>query len=1052
MVRGSWFVVRGSWFVVHGSWFVVRGSWFVVCGSWFVVHDWARGPAEKYLSRNVREIRIMKSVDLLTNPQIELDELLPLRTRLTDSLTLHANRMLAEGALPSLELLSDLQSYRQRMLGLSESLPFAISISDHETGQNESGQSEPGQEALSWNSLQHAVTQYRTKLKASDVLLQIGALRHKDDSTFAPLVACLEQAARIREIIQTRSADAEHIAALQALNDGTHPCCLLMQLVLHAEDLPDDLWTKLNDQVIEAFGRPLATAVARGKIEFVQTDVPACVVETVASQPVCDPELITATEIFEVAPATTLNIGPDNSFVDFDFAPATVVESITESVVTRDVLETSDPIDLNRIVQVEIEPPAESSLFGSEHPAEISASQTTNLETSTDDESGTFLVNLVPRQKQVDSILADHSADSIFDSIGQSSTVKAQSRNYRGPEIKLVSDQPYKWNQPDSARGASTAAPSIRFSSNHLPLLARTASQADGDVRHAQLSQVVLQLLSDDRLALAYHLTRGIETRLPGFQTNLPSWLIHSLVLSRHVCYAKGEIARKIEENLKDFSPQLLTAGDTDWNEATGFFVRAAALIPALLTSSPSAAAILRSFRITPGLSHLYNYCSRLSTYGHRLQGQASDLFTPDCDLTNWESEIATLQQSIETWLTDSIKKACPTKRSSLLFLHAHWTLTSGSVSRYAESARLWSKWQECFRLLHRLLKPVRNAQEQERNWVKGEIDRLTQCIRLEPSGSELNQPLPVGTVTFPQEAMLKMLREGIDFASRWLRLCASKPAQGRTLATRDAEALRDEILERTDSVLSELSLFSQSHTSQRTQAAVACLSGTIEHLRAIFSPHSTLALRETDPRHVVFGELLKIPNLKMNEQWAPAVDPLSLENEILSYLSGDVRDWKRAFEMQCAQRDHIATERILQLNVWRTEQEREALRRRRNSEIQACHDELERDVKDVRDLITSDAENKRLTKPFLAALEQRLLRIETGLDSTIDFAAVQNDINQVRLTFERQRREALHSEKRADATIIVMKPAAKVNPPEANDLDPHSVQDTWAQNIFSDS
>jgi hypothetical protein len=1015
-----------------------------------MVHGWVRGPAEKYLSRNVREIRIMKSVDLLTKTQTELDKLLLLRTRLSDSLTLHANRMLAEGALPSPELLADLQSYRQRMLELSDSLPFAISISDQLTDQltgqltvaTETGQSEAGQDVVTWNSLQNAVSQYRTKLKATDVLLQIAALRHKDDSPFPPLVTCLEQAARIREVIHTRSTDVEHIAALQALNDGTHPCCLLMQLVLQAEDLPDELWTELNDQVIEAFGRPLATAVARGKIEFVQTEMPACVVEAVTSHPVNDPDHFAATEIFEVAPATTLDIGPDNSFVDFDFAPATVVESITESVVTRDVLETSNPIDLNRIVQVEIEPPAESSLFGPEQPAETSA----------DTESGTFQVNLVPRKKPADSILADHSADSIFDSIGQSSAVKSQSRNYRAHEIKLVSDQPYKWNQPDSTRGASTAAHSIRFSSNHLPLLARAASQVDGDARHAQLSQVVLQLLSDDRLALAYHLTRGIETRLPGFQTNLPSWLIHSLVLSRHVCYAKGEIARKIEENLKEFSPQLLTAGDTDWNEATGFFVRAAALIPALLTSSPSAAAILRSFRITPGLSHLYNYCSRLSTYGHRLQGQASDLFTPDCDLTNWESEIATLQQSIETWLTDSIKKACPTTRSSLLFLHAHWTLTSGSVSRYAESARLWSKWQECFRLVHRLLKPVRNAQEQERNWVKGEIDRLTQSIRLEPSGSELNQPLPVGTVTFPQEAMLKMLREGIDFASRWLRLCASKPAQGRTLATRDAEALRDEILERTDSVLSELSLFSQSHTSQRTQAAVACLSGTIEHLRAIFSPHSTLALCETDPRHVVFGELLKIPNLKMNEQWAPAVDPLSLENEILSYLSGDVRDWKRAFEMQCAQRDHLATERILQLNVWRTEQERETLRRRRNSEIQACHDELDRDVKDIRDLITSDAENKRLTKPFLAALEQRLLRIETGLESTIDFVAVQNDINQVRLSFERQRREALHLEKRADATIIVMKPATKVNQPEANDLDPHAVQDTWAQNIFSDN
>lgn len=978
----------------------------------------------------------MKSVDLLTNAQAELENLLPLRNRLTESLTVHANRLQAEGALPSEELLVDLQDYRRRLIELSKRLPDGISHGRHLANQRE-GELVP--ESLTWDSMKRALQEYQTQLHAVQILVQILELRHREDPGFPPLVECQKGVTRLKEKIHSGSIDAETFAELESLNAGTHPCCALFKLVVDLEHLPDEVWTELNDQVISAFGRPLATAVARGKIEYAAQDTAAVPIRESADEPA-----VIVENDSERDDADSVDGRLENPECE---VPQLATHTFDEAADSQPI---ADAISQFELSNAEVEQASDSSIFGSPRPSapaprQLAAPELTGDELSRQDVSGTFLIKSPVRQAPRDSILSEPSAESIFDSIGPSSA-KSAGRSYRSAEIKLVSDQPYQWGQADRPRGASSL-PGKRVA-HCLPSLARHASQVEGDIRHAQLSQIILQLLCDDRLTLAYHLTRGIETRLPGFPTNLPSWLIHSLVLSRHVCYSKGEIARKIEDDLKEFSPQLLTAGDTDWNEATGFFVRAAALIPALLTSSPSASAILRTFRITPGLSHLYNYCSRLSTYGHRLQGQASDLFTPDCDMSNWETEIAALQQSIETWLTDSIKKACPTTRSSLLFLHAHWTLTSGSVSRYSESARLWSRWQECFRLVHRLLKPVRNALEQERNWVKGEIDRLTQSIRLEPTGSETNQPLPPGTTTFPQEAMLKMIREAVDFASRWLRLCASKPAQGRTLASRDAEALRDEILERTDAVLAELGAFSQHHNAPRTQAAIACLCSTVEHLRAIFSPHSTLALRETDPRHVIYGELLKVPNLKMNDQWVPTVDPLTLENEILTYLSGEARDWKHAFEMQCSQRDHVATERILQLNVWRTEQEREALRRRRESEIQVSRDEIERDLVDVRHAIAEEVQNKRAAPAFQSALEVRLQRVQVSLDSTLDFAAAQNEINQVRLSLERQKRDHMNAEKRADPSAHAVKPTVTFHNIDATDLP----QDTWAQNIFSEN
>ena len=107
---------------------------------------------------------------------------------------------------------------------------------------------------------------------------------------------------------------------------------------------------------------------------------------------------------------------------------------------------------------------------------------------------------------------------------------------------------------------------------------------------------------------------------------------------------------------------------------------------------------------------------------------------------------------------------------------------------------------------------------------LEGRIAVLDQRImRLESDIGDSGTAAPVGTLAFPQEAMLGMIREAIDYASRWLRLCASKPAQGRTLASRDAEVLRDEILDRTDGVISELAAYSKSHDGVRTKAGIAC-------------------------------------------------------------------------------------------------------------------------------------------------------------------------------------------------------------------------------------
>jgi hypothetical protein len=764
-------------------------------------------------------LKMKKPFDQLANNVTELEQLQPLRLRLVESLNLYVGRLQSAGAVPAEELCVDLKNYRRRLIELSQSLPDGIFHAKSEKSERNKTRAEL--EDLSGTSINDALEIHRKQLEATGVLNRIDLLQHQEIPEFAPLAECQRNACRLRNAIQAAITDATPLDSLEELRSELDPFDKLMSLIEKGDHLSDEAWSQHVDEVIASFGRPLATAITRGKIKLRSpVDSPVEILTFVQDQTTNDRSKSEVGNLSTVAEAKELASQPEDSECR--------ASGCNGRFDNETIMFTSGHTN---------------GAFYSRPQLPVAPNEVTSGSLR-HDSSGVFLITSRPSTSSPQ-IQVDHPDDP-----------------FQPATVPLTSGK----NAENSGR-------------------------ADEKKCDDQPTFTVLKLLSENRLALAYHLMHAIETHHPGTRPRLPTWMIHALILGRHVCYAKGEIARQIEDDLKQFTPQLVTAGDADWNEATGFLARAAALVPALLASSPSACTILRLFGIEPGLSHLYNYCSRLATYGLRLHGQAADLFTPDCDLARWANEVSTLHQAIKKWFTDSVKKACPTSSASLMFLHAHWTLTGGRASRSEESVRLWSKWQECFHLVSQLLKPVQHAQEQERTWVKTEIDRLTQCVRLEPSADELNQALPVGTITFPLQEMLTMIHEGMDFASHWLRLCASKPTQGRTLVSRDAEVLRDEIVERTEPVLTELSVFSSANAAPQTKAAIACLKGTVEHLRAIFSPNSTLALSEADPRQVVYGELVKIPDLNLDEQGMPTVDPQTFEHQILKYVqAGDKR------------------------------------------------------------------------------------------------------------------------------------------------------------------
>lgn len=103
------------------------------------------------------------------------------------------------------------------------------------------------------------------------VLDRVLATAHRDDPGFRALVECQARGRELRGLLDGPPAaddDPEVIAA------QVRPFAELLTLLEGRDDLDDDRWAELDESVSKTFGRPLAIALARGKLMIVAGGAP----------------------------------------------------------------------------------------------------------------------------------------------------------------------------------------------------------------------------------------------------------------------------------------------------------------------------------------------------------------------------------------------------------------------------------------------------------------------------------------------------------------------------------------------------------------------------------------------------------------------------------------------------------------------------------------------------------------------------------------------------------------------------------------------------------
>lgn len=392
--------------------------------------------------------------------------------------------------------------------------------------------------------------------------------------------------------------------------------------------------------------------------------------------------------------------------------------------------------------------------------------------------------------------------------------------------------------------------------------------------RPEALRDLMWRLLFEDKISLAFHLTSYLEMQQTQLQPRLPSWLLRTVMLGRHVRHAKGETSRFLETDFAHFSPDVYLPEQKEWNQAVTFLLVAAAAQPALLAPQTQAPAVLHALRWEANLPALTAYCKSIADYGAHQHPLDPNLLKKGKEQAAWQSETDVLKQGVELW----------------------WVRAARLPLTYAPATKVWQRWLEPKGVIATLLSPIRHSDSGKLAAVKRAVEMFSDDTQLKREVEHTDRDLlgrRLGNdITGRAFEQLRLYtREAIGFARRWIELQEIHLGQRQGAIHEQAERLRQTILSLQGPLQEELSLFKRRHPSPLIMSSLACCRRALENLQLLFDPEAAFPTEEPLPRPLLYADLLRIPTVSLNEQWeVEGSDWEALVDGVLDLVSSNVQ------------------------------------------------------------------------------------------------------------------------------------------------------------------
>ena len=398
-------------------------------------------------------------------------------------------------------------------------------------------------------------TTERVLQRAVMVLNRVCALRHRGLATFAPLVACQARATALRDEITTMTWPQIHPGA-EAIAKEDDAFSALLTLVESGDELDDELCGAFQEVVSQEFGKPIAVAALRGKLGFSETPPPASMEQDVQDVP------RTAGDRSDLS-APVVTTGQET---DGEDAVSPIAESVAFAADSVSLTEEAEKTDA-------IAPPTEDSL---------------GVSSALPDPNGQE-VNDMQCPAAVASLLLD--------------TLPAPPGAHE-PQKSVSNEVLYRF------------APAER--SQKIAMLLLNGTNGSVAERPIILRDLAWRLVFEERVSLAFHVARCLETHYPEVHPQLPSWLLRAAVLGQRLRTPRGEIARMLKEDFVQYQNKGWETENPEWNLAVELLTIAAALAPALLAPETKAATFLRGLYVPDSLPHLAAYCEAVANYSEK--------------------------------------------------------------------------------------------------------------------------------------------------------------------------------------------------------------------------------------------------------------------------------------------------------------------------------------------------------------------------------------------------------------------------------------------------
>ena len=280
---------------------------------------------------------------------------------------------------------------------------------------------------------------------------------------------------------------------------------------------------------------------------------------------------------------------------------------------------------------------------------------------------------------------------------------------------------------------------------------------------------------------------------------------------------------------------------------------------------------------------------------------------------------------------------------------------------------------------------------------LQEKVERLSDGSHLDEEIAQIDRQLPrySSSRAIRGKGLFQLrtcVRQIVDLVQEWVKLEESRPGakQKKDYILKEAEQLRQQVWGCQEAVLEELDVLEQKKPPVFLLAGISCCRKAVKDIQHLFDPDAPLPMGNPNPRHILHAPLLKIPVFSMNEEWE--LDVFNTEQRIERIVETIVNGsgtWQQAFQERCQQKDHEATERIIEyLQVNPSESIKiERLKQEREQQISNCRNYLREAIaqtsKQVEDAVVSGLLRETERSDYVAKIED----VENTIESTLRFS-----------------------------------------------------------------